>query len=216
MVADKVAEADYFLDQLHLTQGFHHEFGFIFSAFVTAARSVTFVLQSVMSHYPGFDEWYEPERAKLEQNELAKFFVKLRNHAQKVGGIPISHTGFVSGGSLNMSQTFVPLPTSELQKVPQGEVIDLCEFYFRDLLALVGRCYREFAVYADPRSIFTKEGLAKLGWNIEDVEEALGFPRGWTKVEDSKDCDDQRLILLSRYGGDELIEKFLEKHRIKV
>ena len=89
LVVDKVAETDFFLTQLKEYAQYLEEFGFYFSAFVSAARSITFSLQAVMSHYPGFQDWYLTRQEKLKQSELARFFVDLRNHIQKVGGIPI-------------------------------------------------------------------------------------------------------------------------------
>ena len=83
-------------------------------------------------------------------------------------------------------------------------------------LAIVGECYRDFRSYIDPRAIFTLEGLAKLGWTIEDLEESLGFPRGWTDVTwERSDKSEKRLRALSRYGGDESLDELLDKYGIR-
>jgi len=215
LVADKVAETDFFLTQLKSDTEYLQEFGFYFSAFVSAARSITFSLQAVMSHYPGFNEWYPMRQEKLKQISLARFFVEIRNHIQKVGGIPITHSGFMQDGLISASQVFVPIP--DFKEVPEGEVTDLCQKYFVEVLNIIAECYRDFDVYADPRIIFTRRGLDKLGWTIEDLEESLGFPRGWTDVDWDKDHKDaKRLKVLSRYGGDELLEIFLEKYQIHI
>ncbi len=215
LVVDKVAETDFFLTQLKEYAQYLEEFGFYFSAFVSAARSITFSLQAVMSHYPGFQDWYLTRQEKLKQSELARFFVDLRNHIQKVGRIPIAHSGFMQDGLFSTSQVFVPIP--DLKKVPEGEVVELCHKYFVEVIHIIGECYRDFDVYADPRVMFTRRGLDKLGWTIEDLGESLGFPRGWTNVDwDNNDKDEQRLKALSRYGGDELFEIFLEKYQIHI
>lgn len=212
LVADKIAETDFFLSQLKNHAEYSQEFGFYFSAFISAARSITFSLQAVMSHYPGFEEWYPIRQEKLKQSSLARFFVNLRNHVQKVGGIPINHSGFMRDGIISNNQFFVP--TEDIKKVPDGEVIDLCHQYLVEVLHLIGECYRDFDVYVDPRAIFTSKGLEKLGWTIEDLEESLGFPRGWTDIDSDDDRDQQRLRVLSRYGGDELLEPFFEKYQV--
>jgi len=110
IVADKVGEADYFLDCLkHADFRTNRQFGYHFSAFVSAARSTTFALQAVMSGYPGFKEWYEPRQKKLKENPLARFFHDLRNHLLHVGSLPIMHSGFSQNRKIISFQYFVPI-----------------------------------------------------------------------------------------------------------
>lgn len=212
-VADKVAEADYFLELMKSKRGHAEEFGFVFSAFVSAARSVTFSLQAVMSRYPNWDQWYPPHQERLKKSPLAKFFVELRNHLQKVGGAPISHFGSSMGGEMYWGLEFIP--TRDFDQVPVGDVTQLSDKYFKMLLELLRECYSDYWAYVDPRAVFTQRGLETLGWTVEDVEHALGFPRGYTNVPWPEDQKlDERLRALSRYGGDELMEAFFEKYEI--
>lgn len=214
LVADKVAEADYFLDRMKALHQASDEFGFNFNAFVSSARSITFVLQAVMHRYPDFDKWYLPQQQRLKDSRLARFFVELRNHLQKVGGAPLFHSGFsTSQGQFEWNVEFIPI--TELAEVPSGNVIEISEKYFKLVLDVIRQCYRDYWAYVDPRAIFTARGLEVLNWNVEDVEEALGFPRGYTDIpwpEDEK--TEERLKVLSRYGGDELVERFFEKYAI--
>lgn len=211
IVTSKVAEADFFLDRLTEKDGYLPEFEFYLSAFVSAARSVTFALQAVMSKYPGFREWYPSRQDRLAQSALARFFVTLRNHAQKVGTLPIQHKAFVIGDLFEAGYVF--MPDEEIPNTPEGGVVELCHQYMREIVAVVAECYRDFDVYADPRTIFTERGLTALGWSIDDLEESLGFPRGWTDLG-RNDPDDRanRLRALSRYGGDEELEQFIDKY----
>ncbi|PSR28291.1 MAG: hypothetical protein C7B46_19070 [Sulfobacillus benefaciens] len=213
LVTDKVAETDFFLQKMQNFVG-TSEFGFYFSAFVSAARSITFSLQAVMSHYRDFSAWYRPHQRKLQESHLARFFVDLRNHNQKVGGFPIQYGGTLQDGDIEFQQWFVP--TSDFNEVPQGDVIDLSRGYLCEVLQVIGDCCREFDAYIDPRVIFTPRGLTTLGWSIEDLEESLGFPRGWTDVF-SEDTDgiEQRLRVLSRHGGDEELEFYLVKYQAR-
>ena len=213
LVADKILETDYFLSQLKERSGYYEEFGFIFSAFLSAARSVTFSMQAVMSKYPGFDEWYKPRQQQLKNSNLAKFFVDLRNHSQKVGSIPIYHSGTMKDGHLQYRQEFVA--TADFRTVPEGDVIAISEKYFEKLLGIIGELYRDFDVYVNPRAIFTEKGLQSLNWTIEDLEESLGFPRGWTDIDwNGEDKNTHRLRLLSKHGGDEKLEYFFEKYSV--
>lgn len=212
-VANKVGEADYFLDQLKQKAGVANEFGYIFSAFVSAVRSITFSLQAVMSHYPGFDMWYKPRQDKLKKSKMGRYFVKLRNHIQKVGDIPIIHSGSMVDGEINWFQEFTPL--KEIKECPSGNVLVLAEDYFKLILKIISECYNDFVPYINPSTLFTLSGLEKLGWSIEDLEESLGFPRKWTDIPyDGNDKEGQRLRVLRRYGSEEIMEVYFEKYRV--
>lgn len=112
-VADKVAEADYFLGRMKETSADIDQFRFLFSAFVSAARSVTFSLQAVMSGYPDFDSWYQSRQKRLKESRLARFFVDLRNHIQKVGSAPLFHSGHSRNGNL---ERFINHSNAEILK----------------------------------------------------------------------------------------------------
>lgn len=216
IVATKVGEADYFLEKLKEVQGHYDEFSYILSAFVSASRSITFALQSVMTKYPEFDEWYITHQEKLKANGLAKYFVSLRNYMQKVGQVPVGHTGTIRNGKIEHFSFFIDI--DDLKNAPNGEVINLAEDYFVEVLRVVESCYRDFWVYTDPRAIFTEDGLKLLGWVIEDIEEAVGLPRGYTDIPyDNKDKNLQRLRLLAReFQGDEMMEQYFMKYELQL
>ena len=91
----------------------------------------------------------------------------------------------------------------------------LSESYFRLLLEILRECYLDYWAYVDPRAIFTTQGLDVLGWTIEDVEEAVGFPRGGTDIPWPDDEKDRaRLKALNRYGSDEHMDVFFGKYNI--
>lgn len=214
IVATKIGEADYFLEKLNEVQGNYDEFSYILSAFTSATRSITFSLQAVMSKYPNFEEWYVPHQNNLKESELAKYFVNLRNHLQKVGAVPVEHTGTMRDGEIKHLSYFVDI--EGLKDSPSGEVTRLAKEYFLEVLKVIERCYRDYSVYIDPRAIFTPAGLASLGWSIEDIEEAAGLPRGWTDIPyESEDKDFQRLRLLAReFQGDEMMEQYFYKYNL--
>jgi len=212
IVATKVGEADYFLEKLKEVQGNYDEFSYVLSAFTSAARSITFSLQAVMSKYPDFSEWYKPHQEKLKADKLARYFVDLRNYLQKVGEVPVGHTGTMRGGKVKHLSFFMDIDS--LKGAPPGEATRLSEEYFLEILKIIECCYRDFWIYVDPRALFTNEGLSQLGWSIEDIEECGGYPRGYTDVEyDGDDKDIQRLRILSReLQGDELMEQYFKKY----
>jgi hypothetical protein len=81
---------------------------------VTSGRSVTFVLQNLRGHAEGFDEWYEPERQKLADDPVGRFFVQVRNKIEKQG------TAGQLSNTLTLNGT---LATAEILKSPPSGAI---------------------------------------------------------------------------------------------
>jgi len=215
IVATKVGEAEYFLEQLKGAQGHYRVFSYNLSAFVSAVRSITFSMQAVMSKYPNFPEWYALHQQVLKEDLLAKYFLNLRNLTQKVGTVPVGHTGMMRDGEIIHLSYFVSV--EELKDAPNGEVTKLATQYFKSILSLVKKCYEDFWAYVDPRAIFTEKGLDFLGWTIEDIEESVGLPRGWTDITGNPNENrTERLALLQReYQGDEMMEDYFSKYELK-
>ena len=79
IVSYKIGEADYFLMKLKEAHSWDDEYNYIFSAYVSALRSITFTLQFVMKKYPDFDKWYKIRQDRLRNSKVAKSFVEFRN-----------------------------------------------------------------------------------------------------------------------------------------
>jgi len=90
LVADKVKEADFFLEKLNQASTNFNEARFYFSAFVTATRSITFVLQTAIINDIKFMEWYNQKQTELKSDPLARFFLEVGNEVQKRGSNPVS------------------------------------------------------------------------------------------------------------------------------
>lgn len=215
IVSHKIGEADHFLEELKLTHPYEPKFNYIFSAFVSALRSITFTLQYVMTKYPGFDSWYKLRQEKLRSSKLAKAFVEFRNQAQKTGIVPIApERSLFEGIFYETTQFYIPT-NSEIKEVPDGNVIELSEKCLIEVLTIVAECYKDFDIYIDPRVLFTERGIDALNWTVEDVEEFVGFPKGYTDIDfqDEHLSNKQiRLNSLRKYGGDETLQVFLDKY----
>lgn len=74
-------EAKYFYEQMKskFKEGKTEEFKHCINAFLSSARSVTFVMQKEFRKYKEFDEWYELQKEKKFNDEKLKKFVTLRN-----------------------------------------------------------------------------------------------------------------------------------------
>jgi hypothetical protein len=214
-VEKKVKEADFFLDKFKdsIESLCYDESDCYFSAFVSAARSITFALQSAMSKYPGFKEWYPARQERLRDSGLAKLFVTLRNHSQKIGDLPLSYGGFSTSNERESFAFFQP--NKDFPLLPNEDVVTIATNYLITILEVIHECYQEYRHYVNPDIIFTSQGLEELGWSIEDLEESLGFPRGWTDIPDwDDDKDENRLHCLRREGAPEEMSYFFNKYNI--
>lgn len=179
LVDHKLMEADYFFEKFSGAVA-PDETNYNFSAFVSAARSVTWSLQAVMKHIPDFEQWYFLEQEKMKLNDLSKVFLGIRNEMSKTGEWPIQMTWLSkdSSGERLVSHFFEV----------EGRRYNAVESSFKhmQLLArIVSDCYDKFGTVIDPEQYYTRENLNRLGLSIEDIEESFGFPRGWTSVSPS-------------------------------
>jgi hypothetical protein len=216
IVEFKVAETDFFLDKLvetTYTTGFFEARNYL-SAFLSASRSISFSIQASISDLDGFNEWYEGHQTKLRQSKIAKYFLEARNHSQKVGYYPLTGaTRFRDNdGQLRTKYHF---DRQQFDWTPEQDVLTACGDHFKTLLEVVFDCYQKFGLQIDPDQYFTKENLTKMNKTVEDFEEELGFPRGWTDIEGG--TIDDRINAIRReshYDGvDHILIKHLGKNR---
>ena len=90
IVEEKVREAEFFLEQLRASKRHSFNARCYFSAFVSAARSVSLALQTTMDGVDGFEPWYKSAQARLKTDPLAKFFVEVRNDSIHKGLNPLA------------------------------------------------------------------------------------------------------------------------------
>jgi len=91
LVEGKLLEGEYFVRRLSRCHG--DALGFELNAFLSAARSVTFLIQKEMSKVPGFTNWWDARRKEMRDDEAMRFFLDLRNYSQKEGRVAIFGQG---------------------------------------------------------------------------------------------------------------------------
>lgn len=174
---EKLLEAEHFLARLTRADGII--FQFELNAFLSACRSVTFLLQSAFSDVPGFSEWYEQRRAEMSADKAMGFFLKLRNLSQKAG--PVSYVG---GALLGGGWTYRFVHGSE--RVPEAlqgrDIGSCCAEQLRKVAGVVADCADTFPFDSCPMAAFTVEGMSHLGYTMEDAERAIGMPAGYSDV----------------------------------
>lgn len=206
LVLDKLAEAEFFLEKMNASgkEANMFEVRCYFSAFVSAARSITFSIQAVLNDVGGFQEWYQSKQDGLRKNPLARFFVERRNEVQKVGDTRINSGEFYRDehGQLIVRYYFSKSgPTDRFEPI-EFDIVTASQEYLRLLGGLVSECYTQFASEFEPDLFFTLENLQAKQLSVEDVEEMLGFPRGWTEGLPAED----RLQMLKESTSPKLAE----------
>jgi hypothetical protein len=213
----KVFEADFFFEKLKTAGLDFFAARCYFSAFVSAARSISFAMQAVLKDVEGFPQWYAERQQRLRGIPLARFFVTVRNETQKIGHSPVNSgaSQWLGNGQWDSEYYFVGGYEGDVMDIPSSDIVTACSDYMKLLVELVYDCYNEFNILS-PQSFFSVSNLRRLGLSLEDVEETLGFPRGWTAAPGI--AEDMRLKMLRESVPDSAIDrvflKYLEKTRM--
>lgn len=210
----KVREAEYFLKEIR-RRGSELNFEgvqFCASAFATASRSITFAIQASLKREAGFGDWYDSVQDLLKEDPLARFFRDYRNLTNKVGDNVVG--GGVGGPDGTLFFFFTPTP--DLPEVPAQDVLSACETHFRTVLKIVYDCYIEFGPVIDGQQYFTEENFIRQNKTIEDAEDELGFPRGYTDIGDSNSHPYRWQVLRDQAEGCEIEQQFLEWLNLRV
>lgn len=186
---EKLLEAEHFLARMVEANGL--EFQFELNAFLSASRSVTFVLQKDLADVPGFAVWYKEQQARMTADAAMRFFLELRNISQKQGPVSFVGGSLPSGG---WTHRFVGQPYAVPDALSGRDVRTCCAAHLTKLATLLAECTRTFPFYSCPGRAFTEEGMMSLGYGWQDVEAALGLPPGYTEVGDFPAAEKLRIL----------------------
>lgn len=187
VVEGKLCEAEFFLGQFSGSSRFSFDAQCYFSAFVSAARSVTLALQATMTGVADFEQWYQSAQTKLKADPLAPFFLDIRNKSIHRGLNPLNRVTldhlredlFDQMHQRKRSHVLIlPVAHSENQTV-LADAVQAATLYFVSLVNVVFECYERFKCVVDPQWYFTRENFAAMGKTFEDAISELGFPPDW-------------------------------------
>lgn len=152
------------------------EFDYELNAFLSAARSVTFLLKKEMTGVSGFASWWTERQEAMRRDDAMTFFKDLRNRAQKRGrvllaGTPRRHT--------DGTQVWVYWFLGNDKGVPPSlihrDVADCCLEHVAKLAAIALEFKNEFPFQACYRYAMTPEGLESLDFDLSDALTFFGF-----------------------------------------
>lgn len=188
---EKLLEAEHFLVGMIAAAGL--EFQFELNAFLSACRSVTFVLQKALSEVPSFASWYKLQQASMSADPAMRFFLELRNVSQKEGPVALVGGSLPGGGwTYRLVGRHRALP----DELKGRDVGVCCAAQLAKLANLLAECADTFPYDSCPGRAFSEKGMEALGYCWRDVEAALGLPPGCTEVGDFSGSE--RLHILSR------------------
>jgi hypothetical protein len=146
---------------------------YYFSAFLSAARSVTYALQKCLRGLADFDAWYRDRQAKLKAHPSARYFHTMRNEMIHEGLNPL-HSHVRGVGGINGANFYLR------DDAPERDAMRACTSYMAILVRVTGDAYQRYWMSLDLPSTLTAGELEVRGQSIEDIEEEFGYPRGWS------------------------------------
>lgn len=172
LIDGKLCESDFFLEKLRTAPDLDAA-RYYFSAFLSAARSVTFALQKCIGGMAHFDAWYNDRQRELKEHPTAGYFKSIRDQVIHEGLNPLeSHVRGV-GGIVGSNFYLV-------EGAPDRDVVAAGKSYMAILVRIAGEAYERFWTSIDLPENFTPDDLVARGQTVEDIEEEFGYPRGWS------------------------------------
>jgi len=172
---EKLLEAEYFLGRIACAHG--DELRYNLNAFLAACRSVSFYLQKSMASVPDFKAWYAERQAEMRADPAMGFFLELRNISQHEG--PVS----VVGGSTMRPPGWTYRFAGNREALPnvlEGvTLVRACADQLVKVARLIQAFRQQFPHESCLHDAFSPDGIAKLGFTMEDVSALLGLPSGY-------------------------------------
>ena len=153
-LVNKVKETEYFLADLLSGHKSLSTAGYLFAAFVSSARSISFVIQYLGADCSGFDEWYAGRQKEMKTCKVSKYLLDWRNYTQKTGVVPVVSAGYTEGRESIVKYNF----SRELGEVPEigaeKSVNFYCYFYMLRMISLAYDFFERFeSHFYDPKDI---------------------------------------------------------------
>lgn len=199
LVEERLVEADFFVRQL--MRAGPVTAGYFLNAFLSAARSVTFLLQKELTHVSGFRQWWEAQRLVLGADATARFFLELRNFSQKEGRVSLTGARTGHGRSSEWTFRFVGAQTSVPDDLLGVDAADACSDHIAKLARVVLACMDAFPFQTCPSVALSAAGIEALGLDAQAMFKALGLPfvdsddgLAWRVLRDQMDAVDVATI----------------------
>ena len=168
------------------------EFQFKLNAFLSASRSVTFVLQKVLSDVPWLCRLVSTTAGTDESGCDNALFPRASE--------PFPRSKARSPSWAAPFRAAVGPTASSVGRMRYrrnllvGDIGACCAAHLAKLGSLLADCAHTFPFHACPGRAFTEEGMAALNYQWQDVEAAIELPPGYTDVGDFPAAEKLRIL----------------------
>lgn len=212
LVEERVLEAEYFADLMSGERD-RERFGYCLNAFVSAARSVTFVMQKALSPVPGFAQWWSEQQQALGRDTAARFFLRLRNYSQKEGRISLVGIRKGQGPDRYWSYRFAGTVDRVPPELLNRDVVEVCDEHLAKLAGVVLSCIERFPFDSCPRLAITAEGVEALQLSMTELAVLAGLPGEWGSAASGIPYEHQLRILREQVDGLDIDELKRVSHK---
>ncbi|WP_055335803.1 hypothetical protein [Ralstonia solanacearum] len=208
VVEERLREASYFARALGRQRN-ADVISYQLNAFLSASRSVTFLLQKEMSRVRGFESWWGEQQQELSRDKAARFFLKLRNFSQKEGRVSLVGTRVPKLGGSRWIFRFGGNSDKVPPELVHRNVDDCCIEHVAKLAGLILKCCERFPYHVSARRALTPDGVQELELSMHDICEAAGLPKEWGDA--SSELPREEVLRIVRESVDDLDFRFLRR-----
>ncbi|WP_313463676.1 hypothetical protein [Stutzerimonas nitrititolerans] len=174
LVEERLLEANFFVRRFKRADP--DTAGYFLNAYLSSARSVTFLLQKELAHVEGFQEWWDAQRLILAGDKAARFFLELRNFSQKAGRVSLFGSRKRQGRSAAWTYQFVGKQVHLPDELRSVDVSEACLMHLAKLARIVLACMDSFPFHSCPRMALSPDGVKALGLDAKAIFDDLGLP----------------------------------------
>lgn len=193
LASEKVAEAQFFLAQLREARADSFVIRCLFSATASAAYSSLEALKAAASRDRAFSAWAAAQADALRADPVASYVLERRNENVHIGETRVRSVRLPIGEYVPPMEHWFRLQPAVPEPI-DVPVVAATARAVEGVAAIVSEARRRFPRHT--RTWLLDPERRREGLTIEEIEERLGFPRGWSAIRGA--TDPQRLAALAR------------------
>lgn len=206
LAAEKIAEARFFLTELQRAGGDSFAVRCLFSATANAAYSALQALKAAAARDRHFTQWVSARFDAVRSDAVASYVLDRRNESTHIGETRVRSARLPIEQGMPTVQHYFRLDPSKAEPV-EVDIVGASAHLVQVAEATVEEAFTAFP--EQTRAWLLDPARRSEGLSIEDVEERLGFPRGWGEIHGA--TEEQRLKTLGSTAPPPVLDPRFEK-----